>query len=195
MKYSYVLLAAVGLAAAQKKFTDVIPECSVECLTKAVKDGTTCSSIDDSQCICEATNYRNIYTVGVSCVLAACNPDVATGQLLPAAAAFCREVTGGATAPPADSAPVSATASIPSLVSSSATSASAPATAAASGTASAASGSGSASATGTPSAAASGTGTGTGAPATETTAQPGGAAAMGSMGAAGMLALGALAIF
>ncbi|KAF6815477.1 CFEM domain-containing protein [Colletotrichum plurivorum] len=193
MKSAYVLLAAAGLAAAQKKFTDVIPECSVECLTKAVKDGTTCSSIDDSQCICEATNYRNIYTVGVSCVLAACTADVATGQLLPAAAAFCREVTGGATAPPAES----ASAAVSSLVSSAAASASASATASTSGTASAASGSSSASATGTPTAAASGSGTstGTGAPATETTAQPGGAAAMGSMGAAAMLAFGALAIF
>ncbi|KAF6808169.1 hypothetical protein CSOJ01_07678 [Colletotrichum sojae] len=184
MKSAYVLLAAAGLAAAQKKFTDVIPECSVECLTKAVKDGTTCSSIDDSQCICEATNYRNIYTVGVSCVLAACSPDVATGQLLPAAAAFCREVTGGATAPPASVASSSTSAAVSSLISSAAASASASATAATSGF-------GSASVTGTPTAAASGTG----APATETTAQPGGATTMGSMGAAGMLALGALAIF
>lgn len=88
MKSSYVLLATLGLAAAQQKFTDVIPECSVKCLTQAVKDGTKCSSIDDSQCICEATNYRNIYTVGVSCVLAACGGDVATGTLVPRPASW-----------------------------------------------------------------------------------------------------------
>ncbi|KXH36349.1 hypothetical protein CNYM01_10792 [Colletotrichum nymphaeae SA-01] len=79
MKYSYILLATAGLAAAQQKFTDVVPKCSIECLTKAVKDGTKCSSIDDSACICEADNYRSIYTVGVNCVLQACGSDVAIG--------------------------------------------------------------------------------------------------------------------
>ncbi|KAK2011588.1 hypothetical protein LZ32DRAFT_659582 [Colletotrichum eremochloae] len=176
MKYSYVLLAAAaGLTVAQKKFTDVIPQCSVECLTKAVKDGTTCSSIDDSACICEATNYRNIYTVGVSCVLQACGSDVATGQLLPAAAQFCREVTGGASAPPVGSASASASAVVSSAIASlSAASASASATAAPTAIASGSAASG---------------------PAATTTAQPGAAAAVGSMGAFGMLALGALAAF
>ncbi|KAF0331945.1 hypothetical protein K4K61_010781 [Colletotrichum sp. SAR11_59] len=173
MKSSYVLLATLGLAAAQQKFTDVIPECSVKCLTQAVKDGTKCSSIDDSQCICEATNYRNIYTVGVSCVLAACGGDVATGELLPAAAKFCREVTGGASAPPVSSA------SVVSSAIASATSAASNATAGVSGTSTPTSGA---------------TATGSGAAASGTT-QAGAAAGVGSMGALGMLALGALAAF
>ncbi|KAK1978692.1 hypothetical protein LZ30DRAFT_691245 [Colletotrichum cereale] len=177
MKYSYVLLAAAaGLALAQKKFTDVVPQCSVECLTKAVKDGTNCSSIDDSACICEATNYRNIYTVGVPCVLQSCSSEVATGELLPAAAQFCREVTGGASVPPVGSASASASAAVssaaPSLSSAAAAS----------------------SITAAPTASASGT-TASGAAITTTTAQPAAAAAVGSMGAFGMLALGALAAF
>ncbi|KZL84539.1 cfem domain-containing protein [Colletotrichum incanum] len=171
MKYSYVLLATAGMAIAQQKFTDVIPKCSVECLTKAVKDGTKCSSIDDSACICEATNYRNIYTVGVPCVLQACSSEVATGELLPAAAQFCREVTNGASAPPVESASASASAS-GSAVASGATA--------------------SPTITVTPTARASGV---TASGAATTTAQPAAAAAMGSMGAFGMLALGALAAF
>uniref|UniRef100_L2FRG0 CFEM domain-containing protein n=1 Tax=Colletotrichum fructicola (strain Nara gc5) TaxID=1213859 RepID=L2FRG0_COLFN len=174
MKSSYVLLATLGLAAAQQKFTDVIPECSVKCLTQAVEDGTKCSSIDDSQCICEATNYRNIYTVGVSCVLAACGGDVATGELLPAAAKFCREVTGGASAPPVSS----ASAAVSSTVSS-AISAASNATAGVTGTSTRTSGA---------------TATGSGAAASGTT-QAGAAAGVGSMGALGMLTLGALAAF
>ncbi|KAL0944737.1 CFEM domain-containing protein [Colletotrichum truncatum] len=184
MKYSYVLLAAAGLVAAQKKFTDVIPACSKDCLIDAVKKGTPCSSIDDSKCICEATNYRNIYTVGVPCVLAACPADVATGELLPAAAQFCREVTGGATAPPVES----ASAAVSSAVSSAIASASASASAAASGAASNAT----ASVTGAPTASSGSSGT---AATVATTAQPAGAAAVGSMGAFGMIALGALAAF
>ncbi|KAF4921625.1 hypothetical protein CGCVW01_v005864 [Colletotrichum viniferum] len=178
MKSSYVLLATLGLAAAQQKFTDVIPECSVKCLTQAVKDGTKCSSIDDSQCICEATNYRNIYTVGVSCVLAACGGDVATGELLPAAAKFCREVTGGASAPPVSSASPAVSSAVSSAIAS-ATSAASNATAGLTVTSTLTSGA---------------TATGSGAAASSTT-QAGSAAGIGSMGAFGMLALGALAAF
>ncbi|GKT50875.1 uncharacterized protein ColSpa_11056 [Colletotrichum spaethianum] len=167
MKYSYVLLATAGLAVAQQKFTDVIPKCSVECLTKAVKDGTKCSSIDDSACICEATNYRNIYTVGTPCVLQACSSEVATGELLPAAGKFCREVTNGASAPPVESASASASAITSGAVTS-------------------------ASATSIPTASASGTVAGG---AATTTVQPAAAAAMGSIGAFGMLVFGALAAF
>ncbi|KAF9881469.1 hypothetical protein CkaCkLH20_00615 [Colletotrichum karsti] len=174
MKYSFVLLAAAGLAAAQQKFTDVVPECSKECLVEAVKNGTPCTSIDDSKCICEATNYRNIYTVGVSCVLAACGGDVATGQLLPAAAKFCREVTGGASAPPVGS----SSAAVSSAVSS--------AIASASGAATSATGSLSVTVTPTGSAA-------TAATVASTTTPAAAAASAGSMGVMGILALGALA--
>ncbi|WYZ44964.1 hypothetical protein EsH8_VIII_000280 [Colletotrichum jinshuiense] len=187
MKYSYVLLATAGLAAAQQKFTDVVPACSIKCLTQAVKDGTKCSSIDDSQCVCEATNYRNIYTVGVACVLQACGSDVAIGQLLPAAAKFCREVTGGASVPPVESASAVVSSAVASL-SSAAASLSSVAAATTSGVATNATASISISVT--PTVGASGT-----AATVATTAQPGAAAAMGPMGAIGMLALGALAAF
>ncbi|KAL2874927.1 hypothetical protein SGCOL_009906 [Colletotrichum sp. CLE4] len=185
MKYSYVLLATAGLAVAQQKFTDVVPKCSIECLTKAVKDGTKCSSIDDSACICEADNYRSIYTVGVNCVLQACGSDVAIGQLLPAAGKFCREVTGGASAPPVDSATASASASVvvSSAIASLSSAATSASTAASNATASIL-------VTATPTAGASGTA------ATATTASQAGAApALASMGALGMLVLGGLAAF
>ncbi|OLN87563.1 hypothetical protein CCHL11_06167 [Colletotrichum chlorophyti] len=178
MKSSCVLLAAVGIVAAQQKFLDVVPKCAVECLTQAVRDGTNCTSIDDSQCICEAANYRGIYSVGQVCVIEACGADVATKELLPAASSFCFQVTGGATAPPVDAAS--------SAVSSVASSA-----AAASGSAAATAASGSASVTGTPTQAASDTA----ASVATTTTQPGAAAGVGSLGAFGMLALGALAAF
>ncbi|KAK1496658.1 hypothetical protein CTAM01_08296 [Colletotrichum tamarilloi] len=183
MKCSYVLLATAGLAVAQQKFTDVVPKCSIECLTKAVKDGTKCSSIDDSACICEADNYRSIYTVGVNCVLQACGSDVAIGQLLPAAGKFCREVTGGASAPPVDSASASASAVVSSAIASLSSAAASASTAASNATASV-------SITATPTAGASSTA------AAATTASQGGAApALASMGALGMLALGGLAAF
>ncbi|EXF76437.1 hypothetical protein CFIO01_11824 [Colletotrichum fioriniae PJ7] len=183
MKYSYVLLATAGLAAAQQKFTDVVPKCSIDCLTKAVKDGTKCSSIDDSACICEADNYRSIYTVGVNCVLQACGSDVAIGQLLPAAGKFCREVTGGASAPPVDSASASASAVVSSAIASLSSAAASASTAASNATASV-------SITATPTAGASST-----AAAATTASQAGAAPALASMGALGMLALGGLAAF
>ncbi|KAK1445788.1 hypothetical protein CMEL01_10031 [Colletotrichum melonis] len=183
MKCSYVLLATAGLAMAQQKFTDVVPKCSIECLTKAVKDGTKCSSIDDSACICEADNYRSIYTVGVNCVLQACGSDVAIGQLLPAAGKFCREVTGGASAPPVDSASASASAVISSAIASLSSAAASASTAASNATASV-------SITATPTAGASST-----AAAATTASQAGAAPALASMGALGMLALGGLAAF
>ncbi|KXH37511.1 hypothetical protein CSAL01_12778 [Colletotrichum salicis] len=183
MKYSYILLATAGLAVAQQKFTDVVPKCSIDCLTKAVKDSTKCSSIDDSACICEADNYRSIYTVGVNCVLQACGSDVAMGQLLPAAGKFCREVTGGASAPPVDSASASASAVVSSAIASLSSAAASASTAASNATASI-------SITATPTAGASGTA------ATATTAsQTGAAPALASMGALGMVALGGLAAF
>ncbi|KAI3556085.1 hypothetical protein CABS01_13058 [Colletotrichum abscissum] len=183
MKCSYVLLATAGLAVAQQKFTDVVPKCSIECLTKAVKDGTKCSSIDDSACICEADNYRSIYTVGVNCVLQACGSDVAIGQLLPAAGKFCREVTGGASAPPVDSASASASAVISSAIASLSSAAASASTAASNATASV-------SITATPTAGASST-----AAAATTASQAGAAPALASMGTLGMLALGGLAAF
>ncbi|UQC90057.1 uncharacterized protein CLUP02_15588 [Colletotrichum lupini] len=183
MKCSYVLLATAGLAVAQQKFTDVVPKCSIECLTKAVKDGTKCSSIDDSACVCEADNYRSIYTVGVNCVLQACGSDVAIGQLLPAAGKFCREVTGGASAPPVDSASASASAVISSAIVSLSSAAASASTAASNATASV-------SITATPTAGASST-----AAAATTASQAGAAPALASMGALGMLALGGLAAF
>ncbi|OHF02906.1 hypothetical protein CORC01_01664 [Colletotrichum orchidophilum] len=183
MKYAYFLLATAGLAAAQQKFSDVVPKCSIDCLTQAVKDGTKCSSIDDSACICEADNYRSIYSVGVNCVLQACGSDVAIGQLLPAAGKFCREVTGGASAPPVDSASASASAVVSSAIASLSS-------AAASASAAASSATASISVTATPTAGASG------AAATITsTSQAGAAPTLVSMGALGMLALGGLAAF
>lgn len=89
-----------------------------------------------------------------------------TEEVLPSAAAFCSDVTGGATAPPVDDSP-SATEAAGSGVTSAPSSGDA--------------------------ASASGSASGDNAPAT--TSQPAGAAAMGSMGGLGMLALGVIAAF
>ncbi|KAK1750377.1 hypothetical protein QBC47DRAFT_120750 [Echria macrotheca] len=88
------LLAAVGAAVAQKTFADYnLPECSIDCLNKAVDSATPCKP-NDLDCFCIADNYRATYDAAVGCVLQKCGQDVAIGQVLPAAAKLCEEVAG-----------------------------------------------------------------------------------------------------
>ncbi|RMJ18046.1 hypothetical protein CDV36_002307 [Fusarium kuroshium] len=112
MKAAFVVLAIAGLAsAAEKTMFDALPECSHDCLTKAIKGSSDCQP-EDSDCLCEVDNYRSIYSGAEACVLQACGAAKSVEDVLPAAAQFCYEVTGGATAPPVDeSASVKATGS------------------------------------------------------------------------------------
>ncbi|KAJ4315432.1 hypothetical protein N0V84_008379 [Fusarium piperis] len=102
MKAAFVVFAIAGLAsAADKTMFDALPECSHECLTKSIKGSSNCKP-EDSKCLCEVDNYRSIYSGAEACVLQACGAAKSVEDVLPAAAQFCYEVTGGATAPPVD---------------------------------------------------------------------------------------------
>ncbi|CAM1501262.1 Fc.00g104240.m01.CDS01 [Cosmosporella sp. VM-42] len=166
MKPATVIFTVFGLAAAQK-LANSIPKCAVECLEKGVSSATDCS-LDDSACICEVDNYRDTYDAAQACVLQACGAAKSLEEVLPSAAAFCSDVTEGATAPPVDDS-ASATASASKSTATGVTTASA--------------GGNSTTTTGTADASIP-----------TTTDQPDGAAAMGSIGGLGMLALGVLAV-
>ncbi|KAF4977307.1 hypothetical protein FZEAL_6130 [Fusarium zealandicum] len=102
MKFAIFALALAGIvSAAEKTMFDVLPECTHDCLAKAIKGSSDCKD-DDSECLCETDNYRNIYSGAEACVLQACGAAKSVEEILPAAASFCYEVTGGATAPPVD---------------------------------------------------------------------------------------------
>ncbi|KAM0420982.1 hypothetical protein ACHAPT_011225 [Fusarium lateritium] len=102
MKAAIFVLAIAGLAsAAEKSMFDALPECSHECLTKSIKGSSDCKP-EDSDCLCEVDNYRSIYSGAEACVLQACGSAKSVEDVLPAAAQFCYDVTGGATAPPVD---------------------------------------------------------------------------------------------
>lgn len=123
MKASITLLVAVpGLTAAQR-MSDALPSCAADCLNNGIESATDCA-LDDADCICEVDNYRNTYDAATACVLQACgaarslgncfhpsfcilsakyvNEITSSDEVLPAAAKFCSDVTGGATAPPVD---------------------------------------------------------------------------------------------
>jgi hypothetical protein len=79
MRPGTFIIGALGIAAAQQTFQDVVPKCSVDCLTKGIKDATTCS-LTDSQCQCQVDNSRAIYTAALDCVMQACGSDIAAGM-------------------------------------------------------------------------------------------------------------------
>ncbi|KAM0326660.1 hypothetical protein ACHAQA_006529 [Verticillium albo-atrum] len=93
MKFALSLLALTGVATAAT-LLDSLPECSHECITEAVANGTPCE-LTDSNCICEPDNYRNTYSVGQACVILACGAVRSIEEVLPGAAGFCASVTGG----------------------------------------------------------------------------------------------------
>ncbi|KAM5359157.1 hypothetical protein ACJZ2D_014696 [Fusarium nematophilum] len=101
MKAALFVLAVAGIASAAETMFDALPECSHECLEKSIKGSSSCDP-EDSECLCEVDNYRSIYSGAEACVLQACGAAKSVEDVLPAAAQFCYEVTGGATAPPVD---------------------------------------------------------------------------------------------
>lgn len=121
MKTTICVLAAMACFATAQRMSDALPSCAADCLNSGIKSATKCS-FDDGDCLCEVDNYRNTYDAATACVLQACGAAKALGSLipslclvehmlirvvfpdevLPAAAKFCSEVTGGATAPPVD---------------------------------------------------------------------------------------------
>ncbi|KAH6851356.1 hypothetical protein B0I37DRAFT_133994 [Chaetomium sp. MPI-CAGE-AT-0009] len=94
MKCFPLFLGAVAVAcAASQSLSTYIPNCAVDCLTTAIGTATSCKGPEDLECFCIADNYRAIYDSAVTCVLQACGSDVAIGEVLPAAARMCEEVT------------------------------------------------------------------------------------------------------
>lgn len=80
MKAAFVVLAIAGLAsAAEKTMFDALPECSHDCLTKAIKGSSDCKP-EDSDCLCEVDNYRSIYSGAEACVLQACGSAKSVGK-------------------------------------------------------------------------------------------------------------------
>ncbi|KAK4108050.1 hypothetical protein N656DRAFT_772083 [Canariomyces notabilis] len=97
MRYLPALLAAAALVSAQNEsISDYLPACSIDCLTTAIADATTCTGTSDLECFCIADNYRAIYDSAVACVLQACGNDVSVGEVLPAAAHMCEVVVARA---------------------------------------------------------------------------------------------------
>ncbi|KAK3298095.1 uncharacterized protein B0H64DRAFT_137631 [Chaetomium fimeti] len=95
MKCFPLFLSAVAVVcAAADSLSTYIPKCAVGCLTTAIDTVTSCKGPEDLECFCIADNYRAIYDSGVACVLQACGNDVSVGEVLPAAARMCEEVTG-----------------------------------------------------------------------------------------------------
>jgi hypothetical protein len=83
MRYLPALLAAAALVSAQNEsISDYLPACSIDCLTTAIADATTCTGTSDLECFCIADNYRAIYDSAVACVLQACGNDVSVGTHL-----------------------------------------------------------------------------------------------------------------
>merc|ERR1712169_53108 len=98
------------MGTAAQRMSDALPSCAADCLNNGIESATDCA-LDDADCICEVDNYRNTYDAATACVLQACGAAKSLDEVLPAAAKFCSEVTGGATAPPVDESAPSTTAS------------------------------------------------------------------------------------
>lgn len=76
MKFSAAIITAIiGFAVAQD-ISD-IPECARDCITDAIKTGTSCDE-DDYKCACE--NQSALIGEATPCVIKACGADVATGM-------------------------------------------------------------------------------------------------------------------
>jgi len=82
MKFIAAILAtAAVVSAATESLSTYIPECAVDCLTKAIPVATKCAGPEDLECFCIAENYRAIYDNAVACVLQACGNDRSVGKL------------------------------------------------------------------------------------------------------------------
>ena len=84
MKFVSILLAATAAAsgALAHGLEDYVPECSIECLDKAVASATTCEK-DDLPCFCVLENWHAIDNASTQCVITACGQDVAAGKFKP----------------------------------------------------------------------------------------------------------------
>ncbi|KAK1998126.1 hypothetical protein LX36DRAFT_656888 [Colletotrichum falcatum] len=123
MKYSAVIVALAGVAAAQT--VNDLPQCAQTCLLNAIRDSSQCG-LTDTACLCN--NFQAILAAGTPCVAAACGAQAAVDQVFPAAARICQTSGGGV----ASSAVSAASSAASAAVSSAAVSASSRASAAAS---------------------------------------------------------------
>ncbi|KAM0429793.1 hypothetical protein ACHAPT_006399 [Fusarium lateritium] len=85
------VLAAQAVAQSLDK-ADYFPECSLDCLTEAIEKSVECKETD-SLCLCDHENYEAIYEYTMDCVIDACGEDVAVDEVLPAAEPYCEDAT------------------------------------------------------------------------------------------------------
>ncbi|KAI1273850.1 hypothetical protein F5Y07DRAFT_375314 [Xylaria sp. FL0933] len=99
MRYTVAALALAAAGVSAQSLSD-IPQCAIPCINDAVASATTCAA-DDYKCICN--NSDALTGASTTCVLGACDEDVALNQVLPAVQKFCAAVLsgGGSTSAPA----------------------------------------------------------------------------------------------
>ncbi|KAM5356702.1 hypothetical protein ACJ41O_003348 [Fusarium nematophilum] len=93
MKTIAVAVAALAIKVAAHgtiEYADYFPECSLDCLGKAVEEAVDCSATD-SICLCDHENYVAIYEHSMDCVIEACGEEVAVDEVLPAAEPYCSD--------------------------------------------------------------------------------------------------------
>ncbi|KAM6515663.1 hypothetical protein FALCPG4_013879 [Fusarium falciforme] len=95
MKTVAVAVAALALQVVAHESldkADYFPECSLDCLTEAIEKSVECKETD-SICLCDHENYEAIYEYTMDCVIDACGEDVAIDEVLPAAEPYCSDAT------------------------------------------------------------------------------------------------------
>ncbi|RSM14815.1 hypothetical protein BHE90_007835 [Fusarium euwallaceae] len=94
MKTVAVAVAALALQVVAESLdkADYFPECSLDCLTEAIEKSVECKETD-SICLCDHENYEAIYEYTMDCVIDACGEDVAIDEVLPAAEPYCSDAT------------------------------------------------------------------------------------------------------
>ncbi|KAL1899621.1 hypothetical protein Cpir12675_001391 [Ceratocystis pirilliformis] len=100
MKFTLALLPLAAIATATTTsldVTDYFPSCSLDCLSQAVSNSSSCS-LSDSVCMCTNAIDENLAVKTNSCMIKDCGSTVAFTDVLSAADNFCRAALSGSTA-------------------------------------------------------------------------------------------------
>jgi len=109
MKTAFVLLAAVGIVAAQD--LTGIPACAQECIAAALPQ-VGCA-LNDAVCQCKDETKTKLTPLVAPCMTSKCTP-AELQQALAASEKICAAVSASASAPPTTSAPATKTEATPS---------------------------------------------------------------------------------
>jgi len=90
MKYSLVALALAAAVHAQTRAD--IPKCALPCLDDSITANSDCKTTDYT-CVCK--NFDAIRGAATSCVIDKCGADVALNKVLPATEALCKNQGSG----------------------------------------------------------------------------------------------------